>query len=77
MNNRQQLIQVLEQAPDDQIETVIDFLHRDQATGNNHPLAKFSDILSDSEAQELQQAIKTECRQLVRIASPTKTAYNI
>lgn len=77
MNHRQQLIQELEQAPDDLIETVLNFLHRVQATGNSHPLAKFSGILSDSEAQELQQAIKTECRQLVRIASPTKTAYNI
>jgi hypothetical protein len=43
---------------------VLDFLHRVQATGNSHPLAKFSGILSDSEAQELQQAIKTECRQV-------------
>jgi hypothetical protein len=35
-----------------------------RATGNSHPSAKFSGILSDSEAQELQQAIKTECRQV-------------
>ncbi len=64
MNHRQQLIQELEQAPDDLIETVLDFLHRVQATGNSHSLAKFSGILSDSEAKELQQAIKTECRQV-------------
>ncbi|MCA2722090.1 MAG: hypothetical protein IM333_09680 [Microcystis sp. M048S1] len=64
MNHRQQLIQELEQVPDDLIETVLDFLHRVQATGNSHPLANFSGILSDSEAQELQQAIKTECRQV-------------
>jgi hypothetical protein len=64
MTNREQLIQELEQAPDDLVETVLDFLHRVQATRQKHPLAKFAGILSDSEAEELQQAIATQCRQV-------------
>lgn len=64
MTNREQLIQELEQAPDDLVEAVLDFLHRVKATRQKHPLAKFAGILSDSEAEELQQAIATECRQV-------------
>ncbi|TBR61998.1 hypothetical protein BLD44_002100 [Mastigocladus laminosus UU774] len=64
MTNREQLIQELEQAPDDLVQTVLDFLHRVKAIRKSHPLAKFSGILSDSEAEELQRAIKTECRQV-------------
>jgi hypothetical protein len=64
MKNREQLIQELEQAPDDLVQTVLDFLHRVKATRENHPLAKFAGILSDSEAEELQQSIATECRQV-------------
>jgi hypothetical protein len=63
MQNREQLIQELEQAPDDLVQTVLDFLHRVKATGKSHPLAKFVGILSDSEAAALQQAI-TEGRQV-------------
>jgi hypothetical protein len=43
---------------------MLDFLHRVKAIRKNHPLAKFAGILSDSEAEELQQAIKLECRQV-------------
>jgi hypothetical protein len=34
------------------------------AVQKNHPLAKFSGILSDAEAEEMQQAIRAECRQV-------------
>jgi hypothetical protein len=64
MTNREQLIQELEQAPDDLVQTMLDFLHRVKATRKNHPLVKFAGILSDSEAEELQRAIKAECRQV-------------
>ena len=64
MTHRQKLIQELEQVPDDMIKTVLDFLHRVKAIRSNHPLAKFSGILDDSEAEELQQAIKAQCRQV-------------
>ncbi len=64
MTNREQLIQELEQAPDDLVQIMLNFLHRVQATRKYHPLAKFAGILSDSEAAELQQTIKTECRQV-------------
>jgi len=46
------------------VQTVLDFLHRVKALRENHPLAKFAGILSDSEAAELQQAIATDCRQV-------------
>ncbi|NEO34768.1 MAG: hypothetical protein F6K36_31175 [Symploca sp. SIO3C6] len=64
MTNRQQLIQELEQAPDDLIQVVLDFLHRVKAIHKPHPLAKFTGILSNLEAEELQQTITTECRQV-------------
>ena len=64
MTNREQLIQELEQAPDDLVQTVLDFLHRAKAIRNNHPLAKFAGILSDVEAEELQRTIATERRQV-------------
>jgi hypothetical protein len=64
MTNREQLIQELEQAPDDLVQTVLDFLHRVKAIRKNHPLEKFAGILSNSEAEELQQTITTECRQV-------------
>ncbi|MGB5634144.1 MAG: hypothetical protein WBM44_10500 [Waterburya sp.] len=64
MTNREQLIQELEQVPEDLVETVLDFLHRVKATRKKDPLAKFAGIFSDSEAEELQQAITTECRQV-------------
>lgn len=64
MSNREQLIRELEQAPDDVVQAVLDFLHRVKAIHKNHPLAKFAGILSDSEAEELQQTITTECRQV-------------
>ena len=64
MTNREQLIQELEQVPDELVQTVLDFLHRVKAIRKHHPLAKFAGILSDSEAEELQRAIATECRQV-------------
>lgn len=64
MTNREQLIQELEQAPDDLVETVLDFLRRVKAVRRSHPLAKFAGILSDSEAEELQRTITAECRQV-------------
>lgn len=63
MTNREQLIQELQQAPDELVQTVLDYLHRVKAIGKNHPLAKFAGILSDSEAQEIQQAVAI-CRQV-------------
>jgi hypothetical protein len=62
MTNREQLIQELEQAPDDLVTEVLDFLHRVKATRQNHPLAKFAGILSDVEAEDLKHAIKADCR---------------
>jgi hypothetical protein len=64
MTNREQLIQELEQAPDDLVQTMLDFLHRVKAVRQKHPLAKFAEILSDLEAEELQRAVATECRQV-------------
>jgi hypothetical protein len=64
MTNREQLIQELEHAPDDLVQTVLDFLHRIKAIHQAHPLAKFAGILSDSEAEELQRVIATDCRQV-------------
>lgn len=64
MTNREQLIQELEQAPDELVQAMLDFLHRVKAICKNHPLEKFAGILSDSEAEELKQRITTECRQV-------------
>ncbi|NEQ95377.1 MAG: hypothetical protein F6K30_01375 [Cyanothece sp. SIO2G6] len=64
MTSREQLIQELEQAPDDLVQIVLDFLRRVKAVRNHHPLARFAGILSDSEAKELQRTIATECRQV-------------
>ncbi len=64
MTNREQLIQELEQSPDDLVQIVLDFLHRAKATRKTHPLAKFAGILSDAEAEALKQAIATDCRQV-------------
>jgi len=64
MTNREQLIAELEQTPDDLIPVVLDFLHRVKATRETHPLKKFAGILSDAEAEELQQVISNDCRQV-------------
>lgn len=64
MTNREQLIQELKQAPDELIQTTLDFLHRIKTVREKHPLAEFAGILSDSEAEELQQTIAAECRQV-------------
>ncbi|MBO1055676.1 MAG: hypothetical protein HEQ27_03720 [Dolichospermum sp. JUN01] len=63
MTNREQLIQELEQAPDDLVQILLDYLHRVKATRKDHPLAKFAGILSDAEAAEIKQSI-AECRQV-------------
>lgn len=62
MNKRQQLIEELEQAPDDVVQKVLEFLHQIQVSKKEHPLAKFVGILSDAEAEEMQQAIRQNCR---------------
>lgn len=59
MTSREQLIQELEQAPDELVTAVLDFLHRAKATRKIHPLAKFAGILSDVEAEDLKRAIKS------------------
>ncbi|MDJ1171221.1 hypothetical protein PMG71_17470 [Roseofilum sp. BLCC_M154] len=64
MNKRQQLIEELEQVPDDVVQKVLEFLHRIQVSKTEHPLAKFVGILSDAEAEEMQQAIRQNCRQV-------------
>jgi hypothetical protein len=64
MNKRQQLIEELEQAPDDVVQKVLEFLHQIQVSKEEHPLAKFVGILSDAEAEEMQQAIRQHCRQV-------------
>lgn len=64
MTNREQLLHELEQAPEDLVQTVLDFLHRAKATRKTHPLAKFAGILSDAEAEDLEKAIASECRQV-------------
>lgn len=64
MNDREQLIQELSQAPDDLVQAVLEFLDRVKATRAKHPLTKFAGILSDSEAEELQESIWKECRQV-------------
>ncbi len=63
MTNREQLIQELEETPDDIVQLLLDYLHRVKATRKDHPLAKFAGILSDAEAVELKQSI-AECRQV-------------
>jgi hypothetical protein len=64
MTNREQLIQELEQAPDDLVRIVLDFLYRVKAIRSHHPLAKFAGILSDLEAEEIQRIIAADCRQV-------------
>ncbi len=64
MGNREQLIKELEEAPDDLVQTVLDFLHQVKVVEKRHSLVKFAGILSNSEAEELQQAIVTDCRQV-------------
>jgi RNase adaptor protein for sRNA GlmZ degradation len=73
MTNREELIQELEQAPDDIIQSVLDFVRRVKATRKTHPLAKFAGILNDVEAEELKRAMSDdkplrvyaiECRQV-------------
>jgi phosphoenolpyruvate synthase/pyruvate phosphate dikinase len=63
MTTREQLIQELEQAPDDIVQLLPDYSHRVQATRKDHPLAKFAGILNDAEATEIKQSI-AECRQV-------------
>ncbi len=64
MTNREQLLQEIEESSDELVQLVLDFLHRVKETRKHHPLAKFAGILSDSEAEILQQTIQIECRQV-------------
>lgn len=64
MTTREQLILELQQVPEEIIQTMFEFLHRLQATRQIHPLAQFAGILSDSEAQEIQQVVIQDCRQV-------------
>ncbi len=64
MTTREQLLQELEQASDDLVQVMLEFLHRVKAIRQQHPLAKFAGILSDAEATELQQTIVLGCRQV-------------
>jgi hypothetical protein len=64
MTNREQLIRELEQAPDDLVQTMLEFLHRIKSTQKVHPLEKFAGILSDSEAEDLKKVIEADCRQV-------------
>ncbi|MDP5018011.1 hypothetical protein FJR11_01245 [Anabaena sp. UHCC 0187] len=63
MTNREQLIQEIEETPDDIVQLLLDYLHRVKATGKDHPLAKFAGILSDAEAAEIKKSI-AESRQV-------------
>ncbi|GAB4134397.1 MAG: hypothetical protein Fur0046_06120 [Cyanobacteria bacterium J069] len=64
MSDRDQLIQEVEQAPDDLVQTMLDFLRRIKAIRDVHPLAQFAGILSDAEAAELNRIIVADCRQV-------------
>lgn len=64
MTNREELIAELKQAPDDLIPVVLDFLNRVKAARKNHPLGKYAGIISDAEAEELQEVITKDCRQV-------------
>ncbi|MEO1208741.1 MAG: hypothetical protein AAFX78_04280 [Cyanobacteria bacterium J06638_20] len=64
MTSREQLLQEIEQAPDELVKAMLNFLHRVKAARQNHPLAKFAGILNDLEAEELQQVITADCRQV-------------
>jgi hypothetical protein len=45
MTNRKKLIQELKQAPNELVQTVLDFLHRVKTIHKNHPLEKFVGII--------------------------------
>ena len=64
MSSREQLIQELIEVPDELVKVVLDFLHRVKTTRIHHPLAKFAGILSDAEAADLQNVIRSDCRQV-------------
>lgn len=63
MTNREQLLREIEQASDDTVKAMLDYLHSLKEV-RHHPFAKFVGILSDSEAEELQKTIKADCRQV-------------
>jgi hypothetical protein len=64
MTSREQLIQELIEVPDELVKVVLDFLHRVKTTRIHHPLAKFAGILSDTEVADLQNIIRSDCRQV-------------
>jgi hypothetical protein len=70
MTNREQLLQELEQAPDDLVQAVLNFLRRAKATRKTHPLAKSAGILGDDETEELTEnpdAEQTQKEQLINL----------
>ncbi|MFN5864481.1 MAG: hypothetical protein ACK451_21475 [Pseudanabaena sp.] len=64
MTSREQLIQELTEVPDELVKVVLDFLHRVKTTRIHHPLAKFAGSLSDAEADDLRNVIRSDCRQV-------------
>ncbi len=64
MEKREQLLQEISTSSDEQIETVFNFLKQLESTTNNENLLKLSGILSDSDAQEILETIKSDYRQV-------------
>jgi hypothetical protein len=64
MTSREQLIQELTEVPDELVKIVLDFLHRVKTTRIHHPLSQFAGILSDAEAADLQNVIRSDCSQV-------------
>ena len=69
MTSREQLIQEIEQAPDDVVQQVLDFFNRinfkqRKVKQNAHPFDEFIGMISDEEAAEMISVIKADCRQV-------------
>ena len=64
MTEREQLIQEIEQAPEELVQALFLYLQRVKAAKKEHPLARFVGILSDEEAEEIRKAVFTSCRQV-------------
>ncbi len=64
MGKREQLLQEISTSSDEQIETVFNFLRQLKSATKNENLLKLSGILSDTDAQEILEAIKADCRQV-------------
>lgn len=69
MTNREQLIQELEQAPDNIVQQMLEFFNQinfsqRQTQGNIRPFEEFIGMTSDEEAAEMINAINEDCRQV-------------